>query len=88
MRGRRKIKGGRKVIRTILFTAAMAGVNRVKENNIFKQLYNRLLEKGKTKMVALIAVAHKILRIAHYILKNKSPWINNLKQIQTNNTPH
>jgi transposase len=88
MRGRRKIRGGRKVIRTTLFTAAMAGVNRVKENNIFKQLYNRLLEKGKTKMVALIAVAHKILRIAHYILKNKSPWINNLKQIQTNNTPH
>jgi transposase len=87
MRGRRKIQGGRKNIRNTLFTAAMAGVNRVKENNIFKQLYNRLLEKGKTKMIALIAVAHKILRVAHFILKNKTPWINNLKQIELNTPP-
>jgi transposase len=78
MRGRKKIKGGRGVLRTVLFNAAMVVVNRVKEDNIFKQLYKRLIEKGKAKMAALIAGVHKILRIAHFLVKKNCMWKNNL----------
>ncbi|MDR1478019.1 MAG: transposase [Planctomycetaceae bacterium] len=78
IRGRRKINGGRKRIRTVLFNAAMAAIHIAKEDNIFKQLYIRMEEKGKAK----IAVVHKIARIAHFLTKNKKTWVNNFTQIQ------
>jgi transposase len=34
MRGRRKIRGGRQIIRTVLFTSAMSAVHIVKEDNV------------------------------------------------------
>jgi hypothetical protein len=36
-----------------------------------------LVAKGKAKMVALIALAHKILTIASAVVKKKEPWEQN-----------
>jgi transposase len=76
MRGQRRIKGGRTSVRCMMFTAAMA-VIRTKAANVFKEFYERLTAKGKPKMLALTAAAHKRLRIAHYLLKRKVMWKNN-----------
>jgi len=41
-------------------------------NKACKELYNRLIEKGKPKKLALIAVANKLIRQAFGCIKNKS----------------
>jgi transposase len=56
--GVRITKGGRHVVRTILFLAAM---NAVRTSTYFKTFYQRLVQRGKKKMVALIAVMRKII---------------------------
>jgi transposase len=56
----------RKEIKPILFLAAMAARN---SNSKLKTFYMKLIEKGKKKMVALIALARKIIVIANARLK-------------------
>ena len=43
----------------------------MKHNVPCKELYLRLLAKGKSKKVALIAVCNKLLRICFGVVKNK-----------------
>jgi transposase len=57
--------------RKILF---MASLSATQSNPLAKALYNRLLEKGKSKKVALIAVAHKLIRIAFGVIKHNMPF--------------
>ena len=64
--GYRRTNKGRREIKPILFLAAMAARN---SNSEFKTFYLRLIEKGKKKMVALIALARKIIVIANARLK-------------------
>jgi transposase len=64
--GYRKIGKGRKEIKPILFLAAMAARN---SNSELKAFYLKLIEKGKKKMVALMALARKIIVIANARLK-------------------
>ena len=64
--GYRRTAKGRCDIRPILFLAAMAARN---SNSELKAFYLRLIEKGKKKMVALIALARKIIVIANARLK-------------------
>ena len=45
-------------------------------NPTLKAFYERLLAAGKPKMVALIAVARKLLAILNAIIKTKTPWQN------------
>lgn len=40
----------------------------------FRDLYQRLVAKGKLKMVALVAVARRILEIVWYLLQNDVPF--------------
>lgn len=42
----------------------------IKANEACKEMYERLVENGKPKMVALIAVANKLVRMAFAIAKN------------------
>jgi len=42
-----------------------------------RELYERLVSKGKAKKLALVAVAHKLLRQAYGVLKNKRPFDEN-----------
>lgn len=78
MRGKRHIFGGRTVVRNALFLAANAAVFFTKEDNVFKQMYHRLKTAGKKHKEAIIAVAHKMLKIAHSLLKNQEMWKNKL----------
>lgn len=65
-KGYRFISHGRKDIRPILYMCAMAARN---SNSRLKSFYNRLIEKGKKKMVALTALMRKIIVIANARLK-------------------
>jgi len=64
--GYRRTKGGRQQIRPILFIAAMAARN---SNSPLKAFYEKLIAKGKKKMVALTALMRKILLIANAKIK-------------------
>jgi transposase len=70
-RGKSFTGGGRTHARTALFMAALVGT---RHNPLLKAFYQRLVSAGKPKMVALIAVARKLLTILNAILRDKSPW--------------
>ncbi len=72
-KGKTFIGGGRKSVRTALFMGAMTAR---RHNPILAAFYKRLVDAGKPKMVALIAVARKLLSILNAILKSKTPWQN------------
>lgn len=65
-KGYRATGYGRSDIKPILFMAAMAARN---SNSSLKSFYNRLIEAGKKKMVALTALMRKIIVIANARLK-------------------
>jgi transposase len=70
-RGRSFIGGGRPAVRSALFMGAMVAK---KHNPILKAFFDRLVAAGKPKMVALIAVARKLLTILNAILRDNRPW--------------
>jgi len=70
-RGKSFIGGGRKNVRTILFTAALVAA---RHNPVLKTFRDQLVQAGKPKMVALIAVARKLLTILNAIIRDKKPW--------------
>lgn len=61
-RGYRATGHGRSGVKPMLFMAAMAARN---SNSWLKSFYNRLIEAGKKKMVALTALMRKIIVIAN-----------------------
>ena len=71
MRGGRHIAGGRAVVRTALYMAALVGV---RYNPVLKRFYERLVNAGRAKKSALTAVAHKLLTILNAILRDGSTW--------------
>ena len=70
-RGRSFTGGGRCTVRTAIFMAAMVAR---RCNPVLKTFYQRLIEAGKPKMVAIIAVARKLLTILNAIIRDKTPW--------------
>jgi transposase len=70
-RGKSFIGGGRKSVRSALFVAAMVAS---RHNPTLKLFRDRLVDAGKPKLVALIAVARKLLTILNAILRDKRPW--------------
>ena len=70
-RGRSFIGGGRATVRAAIFMGAMAAV---RWNTHLKAFHHRLVANGKPKMVALIAVARKLLTILNAILRDRQPW--------------
>jgi transposase len=70
-KGKSFIGGGRAGVRSALFMGALVAV---KHNRMLKAFYQRLLAAGKEKMVALIAVARKLLTILNAILRDGEPW--------------
>lgn len=60
VKGKSKItKMGQGNLRAVLYLCSWSAI---KHNKACKELYQRLLEKGKPKMVALIAVVNKLIR--------------------------
>ena len=70
-RGKSFIGGGRTSVRTALFMGAMVAK---RHNPILKAFFDRLVAAGKPKMVALIAVARKLLTILNAIIRDQKPW--------------
>jgi transposase len=72
-KGKARIGGGRAVVRTALFIGAQVAK---RWNPPLKAFYERLIAAGKTKMVATIAVARKLLVTLNAILRDSTPWQN------------
>ena len=70
-RGKSFIGGGRASVRAVLFMAAMTAM---RWNPPLRAFHQRLRAAGKPKMVALIAVARKLLTILNAIIRDNKPW--------------
>ena len=70
-RGKRMIRGGRSLVRNVLYMAAIA-VTRF--NPVIKAMYERLLKNGKQKKVAIIACMRKLLTILNAMIRTNSYW--------------
>lgn len=74
--GYAKTQGGRRTVRSALYMAAVVAMRR---NPVLKSFYERLVNSGKPKKLALIAVMRKLIVIANQILKHKQPWQEDFK---------
>ena len=71
LRGKRMIGGGRATVRKGLYMATLVAA---KHNPVIRAFYQRLLQQGKAKMVALTACMRKLLLILNAIVKTNQPW--------------
>jgi len=72
VKGRPRIsKMGNPKLRNLLF---MCSFNACKYNKACKALFDRIVAKGKSKKLALIAVCNKLLKQAFSIIKNRIPY--------------
>jgi len=71
MKGRRRIKGGRAPIRTVLY---MAMLSAIQCSPIMKKFYNKLVEQGKHKKVALTACMRKMVTILNAMVRDNCEW--------------
>ena len=75
VRGRSRIsKVGNKKLRNLLFLCAFSAC---KHNKACREIYERIVSKGKSKKLALIAVANKLLKQAFSIAKSGRPYDEN-----------
>jgi transposase len=71
LRGQRKIQGGRKRLRRVLYSATVASV---RCNPILRPYYQRLRANGKPTKVALVAAMRKMILILNAMLKTQTTW--------------
>jgi len=75
VRGRSRIsKVGNKKLRNLLFLCAFSAC---KHNRACREIYDRIVAKGKSKKLALIAVSNKLLKQAFAIAKSGLPYDEN-----------
>ena len=72
MRGRRRIKGGRAPIRTMLYMAMLCAVQ---HNPVMKQFYEKLVAQGKHKKVAITACMRKMITILNAMVRDDREWM-------------
>jgi len=70
-RGKRRIFGGRKGVRRVLYMACLSAI---KCNPVIQSLYLRLTQKGKLFKVAITACMRKMLSIMNAMARNKVCW--------------
>jgi transposase len=70
-RGRRRIRGGRKSVRTVLYMAALVAT---RYNPVIRSFYQQLLRRGKAKKLALVACARKLLSILNQMMRTGERW--------------
>lgn len=70
-RGKTFTGGGRPSVRAALFMGALVAA---RYNPTLKAFKDQLLARGKPKLVAIIAVARKLLTILNAILRDQKPW--------------
>ncbi len=79
-RGKRRIQGGRKELRSLLYMGVMSAV---RHNPLFRAHYQQLLNRGKLKKVALVACMRKLLGILNAMVRDKQPWCDRLTSAVT-----
>lgn len=70
-KGKRITWGGRANVRAALY---MATLSATRHDPTIKAFYQRLLQAGKLKKVALVACMHKLLSIINAVIKSGVPW--------------
>jgi len=82
VRGRSRIsKVGNRKLRNLLFLCAFSAC---KHNKACREVYERIVNKGKSKKLALIAVANKLLKQAFAIAKSGLPYDENFVSVLSN----
>ncbi len=71
LRGKRTIWGGRATVRGALYMATLVAT---RFNPVIRQLYQRLLDSGKLKKVAIVACMQKLLIILNSMVKHNTKW--------------
>jgi transposase len=69
--GKRKIRGGRSQIRTVMYMGMMSGI---RFNPVFKAFYQKLLAQGKAKKTAIIACIRKMIVILNSMVRDGVMW--------------
>jgi transposase len=72
LKGQRCIAGGRKPVRDVLYMAALGAVKA--KASPYRAVYQALLDKGKKKKVALVAVMRRLIVALNAMLRDNSPW--------------
>jgi transposase len=70
-RGRRSVWGGRAAVRAALY---MGTLRATRCNPAIAAFYQRLVQAGKPKKLALVACMHKLLTILNAMVKHQAPW--------------
>ncbi|MEQ8693949.1 MAG: IS110 family transposase [Gammaproteobacteria bacterium] len=70
-RGKRRIRGGRSSVRTVLF---MSMLSAIQCNPKFRQTYQRMVAAGKHKKVALTACMRKMLTVLNAMVRDRKEW--------------
>jgi len=70
-RGKSMIGGGRAPVRAALYMGALVAA---RHNPALKAFRDRLVARGKPKMVAIIAVARKLITVLNAIVRDKKTW--------------
>ena len=68
---RRKIRGGRSHIRSLLYMCCLSAC---RHNPALREYYNGLLSRGKLKKVAQVAVMRKLIITLNAMLRDEKPW--------------
>lgn len=69
--GKRRIQGGRAIVRRALY---MACVPALRFNPVVRAFYDHLKQAGKPSKVALTACMRKLLIMLNAMIRNSSPW--------------
>ena len=70
-RGKRRIFGGRKGVRRVLYMACLSAMT---HNPIIRPMFKRLTEKGKIFKVAITACMRKMLTIMNAMIRDQVNW--------------
>jgi transposase len=70
-KGKRRIRGGRHKVRTVLF---MAMLSALQSNPKIKAHYRKLVDAGKSKKVAIVACMRKMIVILNTMMKTGQHW--------------
>ena len=71
LRGKRRIRGGRHSVRTILY---MATLSATQCNPIIKDFYQKLVRQGKHKKVAITACMRKFITMLNAMVRDECEW--------------
>ena len=75
-------KIGNAKLRNLLF---MCSFNACKYNKACKAIFDRIVAKGKSKKLALLAVCNKLLKQAFAVAKSRIPYDENYRSTLVNN---